>query len=143
MRRHYSVYGRNYYTYHHRRDEIPPCATQVTLRRGHTVDVKVEHRIGGKIGKGVKTVEQRHVAVEAIKKHAVTGIEQGCHCHKQHKHHAGLVATIKVLVQCYHYDPKAANKHWKGSKYEIGHLIVLLVKIFQMQSYEIFSIYTV
>lgn len=85
--------------------------TQVTLGRGHTDYVDIEHRVYGKVSKRVSAVQQRHIAIEMIEESAVSGIEQCCHHHKKHQHKISSVTSIKYQAACNHDSPEAADEH--------------------------------
>lgn len=64
-------------------------------------NVNVVHRVNGKIGKRVKTVEQGHVTITMVEESAVSGIEQCCYRHKQHQHDISSVAAAKEQAEGY------------------------------------------
>ena len=101
--------------------------TQVTLGRGHTDYVYIEHRVYGKVGKRVSAVQQRHIAIEMIEESAVSGIEQCCHRHKQHQHNISSVAAVKEQAEGYQDKPEAARKHREGREYYCSHCISISI----------------
>lgn len=69
---------------------------QLTLRGGYTDNLDIEQGVHGKIGKRVKTVQQRHIAIEMVEESAVPGIKQCCHHHKKQQCQISFVAAVKV-----------------------------------------------